>query len=100
MRPRTTDIHLVTRLCKCYNIMNRRCLILNLSCHRRTVKRRTPLLLVSEAGMVVSKLVGVFRAHVFEVVVVFATFSLLVVAVDEDETARGNKEHREGTSQI
>ena len=46
-------------------------------------------LLVSEARVVVSEFVGVFRANILQVVVVVASFSLLVVGFDENENSSG-----------
>ena len=48
-------------------------------------------LLVSEARVVVSEFVGVFRANILQVVVVVASFSLLVVALDENENSSGER---------
>lgn len=84
LTPRTTEFQSrQMTFCICYNSMNRICLILELFCIQGIGKRLPRLLLVSEAGVVVSKLVGVFRADIFEVMVVIASFSLLVVKFDE-----------------
>jgi hypothetical protein len=80
--------------------MNRRCLILDLWCCQRILERLPRLLLVSEAGMVVSKLVGVFRADILQVMVVVTSFSLLVVKLDEYQNSETQESHDQSTRQV
>lgn len=80
--------------------MNQTFLILNPSYTHLSATFLGRLFLVSEAGVVVTKLEGIFRAHVMQIMVVVASFSLLVVGLDENQTTHSDEEHRYGASQV